>query len=69
MLVKKIYEFLTGHWYALYVSGHGSDFKSVGPLMRRREALKEADSWVGHADTIGGRAKVENIITGKIIFQ
>lgn len=67
-LFKSIFNFLTGRWYALYVSGHGSGFRRDGGLMTKRTALFEADRWVGIADTIGGRAQVKNVFTYKIIY-
>lgn len=67
-LLRKIYLFSTGHWYALYVSGHGSSFKRERGLLTKKEALRQADHWVGIADTIGGRAQVENTITKRLIY-
>lgn len=67
-LLVNIYNFLNRHWYALYVSGHGSAFRRDGGLMTRETALFEADRWVGIADTIGGKAQVKNIFTGKLIY-
>lgn len=66
--IKRISDFLTGRWYVLYVSGHGSSFKREEGMLTKKRALYEADRWVGDACTIGGGAKVENIFTGKIIY-
>ena len=59
--------FFAGRWHALYVSGHGSSFRRDEGLMTRKSALHAAYRWVGIADTIGGRAQVKNVLTGKVI--
>lgn len=67
-LFKRICDFFAGHWYVLYVSGHGSSFKREKGLLTKKRALYEADYWVRDACTIGGGAKVENVFSGKIIY-
>lgn len=67
-LVKKVYDFLTGRWYALDVSGHGSGFIRDKDLRTKKVALKEARHWESIADTIGGMSQVSNVINGKVIY-
>lgn len=66
--LRRVLNFCTGRWYAVYTSGHGSGFVRDRELRTRRRALAEADSWVGDACTIGGDAMVKNIFTDKIVY-
>lgn len=66
---KLVRDFLTGRRYALYFSGHGSDFMRDPKRMTERRALAEADRWEGDACTIGGRSMVKNIFTDEIIYS
>lgn len=59
--------------YAVLTSGHGSSYRYDGidpsvptRLVDRERAFLRADHWVGHADTIGGRALVEDVRTGDL---
>lgn len=59
--------------FAVLTSGHGSSYRYGGSnpavptrLLDREAAFAQADEWVGHADTIGGRALVEDVWTGEL---
>jgi len=73
LTVKKIapdlFYVLTGRWYELWISGHGSKFVRERGRYTKEEALKEANDWIGNACTIGGDAEVRNRYTGKVILQ
>lgn len=66
-MVLNFFRFLFGCHYALYASGHGSEYVRDSKLRTKNGACKNARHWESMADTIGGRAFVVNIITGKII--
>jgi hypothetical protein len=53
--------------FVVQCSGHGSAFRfDAGPMgedyptqfLTLEQAVAEADRWIGHADTIGGQARV-----------
>ena len=66
-VLRYIWRILTGCWYIVDSSGHGSKFVPGNWPLKKKMAVKEAKHWEGVADTIGGRAQVRNMFTGKII--
>lgn len=58
--------------HAIMTSGHGSLFRFDGEggqpiLITRRSAIRAARRWESIADTIGGQARVVNLVTGIVI--
>lgn len=63
-----------GRDFVVLYSGHGSDFRFDGldgttapaePYKTLSEAVADARKWELTADTIGGRAKIQNMRTGE----
>ena len=64
---KSLYNFFTGRWYELWVSAHGFGFIRDGGLFTLKQVRKDADYWIGYADTVGGQSQIKNTYTGKIV--
>ena len=67
-ILRIVFYLFTCRWYALEVSGHGSEFIRDNKLRTKKKALKEARHWESIADTIGGMSQVSNVLTGKVIY-
>jgi len=59
-----------GARYVVEATGHGSGFVREQPskVQAFAEAKREADRWTRLADTIGGTARVVDVLTNEVVY-